>query len=163
MARCLIALVVLLAACAEAAPPTLDVDSVHDVVPALVWPDDPELVTDVSCPDLLAEIIAQSVACTATLAGEPVIADVVVDEVGFVAASVRQQLFRLADAADQLADRLAADLGIAAPTVTCDRAVVLARTGAEVGCIATHDGSPIDFTVRLLDGDGNWTVDIAPG
>lgn len=162
MARGLIPLVLLLAACAEPAPPTLDVDSVHDAVPALVWPDDPALVADVSCPDLDAEFIAQSVACTATLDGERVTADVVVDEVGLVAAVVRQTLFRVADASSQLADRLAVDLGITPPTVRCDRAVVLARPGAEITCTATNDGSPIDFTVRLLDGDGNWTVEIAP-
>ncbi|MDW3219130.1 MAG: DUF4333 domain-containing protein [Acidimicrobiales bacterium] len=162
MARRLISLVLLLAACAEAGPPTLDVESVHEVVPALVWPDDPALVADVSCPDLLAEFIAQSVACTATLDGEPITADVVVDEVGFVAAVVRQTLFRVADAEAQLAGRLADDLGISPPTVTCTRSVVLARTGTEIPCTASNDGSPIDFTVRLLDGDGNWSVEIAP-
>lgn len=162
MARRLILLaVVALAGCAEADAPTLATGSVEAALPPLIWPADPSRVTEVACPGVDAEVIAQAVICTADLDGDQVTIDAAVDEEGGVTASVVEPLFSLGDAGDQLAARLAADLGLAAPAVDCERAVVVARAGTEVACTATQAGLPIAFTFRLLDADGRWTVEVS--
>ncbi|MEQ8840408.1 MAG: hypothetical protein RIB98_05475 [Acidimicrobiales bacterium] len=165
MARRLIAVVfavVTFASCAEPAPPTLEAGSLEASLPAAVWPDDPALVTDVDCPGLDVEVVAQAVACTAMLDGASVTVDVAVDEAiegqAATTATVRETLFVVAEAADQLAARLATDLGIEPPTVACDRAVVIAEAGTELACVARRDADPIDFVVRLLDDTGGWTL-----
>lgn len=154
-------LAVMAAACAADPDPTLDTASVVEALPAVVWPDDPSLVTEVSCRDLDPEVIAQSVRCTAQLDAEPITVDVDVTEDGGVDGRVVEPLFAVADAADQLAARLADDLGIEPPEIACGRDVVIARAGTEFGCTATRAGDPIDFVLRLLDSEGGWTVEIA--
>ncbi|MEM7140102.1 MAG: DUF4333 domain-containing protein [Actinomycetota bacterium] len=163
MARRLIvaALVLVVAGCAESAPEVLEVGSVEDALPAVVWPDDPSLVSQVRCPAPAASGVAQDLRCTAVLGADPISVDAVVDEDGRVEAVVAEPLFVVADAAAQLAVRLAADLGVEVPSVDCDRAVVVARAGTEIACVATRGDDPIGFTVRLLDADGAWTVEIA--
>ena len=126
-----------------------------------MWPDAPDLVTLVACPDPIDTQVAQEMRCTATLDADQVTVHATVDEAGLVTATVREPLFDVADVRSQLAARLAADLGIDPPTVACVRAVVVARAGTEFGCTATRDADPIEFTVRLLDASGGWTVEVA--
>lgn len=158
MARCLIALALVVAACAEPAPPTLADGSVEAALPASIWPDDPALVGEVECPAVDVEVIAQTTVCTAMLDTDPVTVDVDIDVEGAASASVRETLFVVSDAADQLADRLAADLGIEPPTVDCGRQVVVPSTGLELSCGASRGADTIDFTLRLVDAEGGWEI-----
>lgn len=166
MARRLIPLFLLMvapmvAACAEPDPPRLAEGSVEAALPELVWPERPGLVTAVTCPELDAEAIAQSTVCRATLDGASVTVAVEIDEVGVVSAEVAEPLFDFGAVEEQLAARLAADLGIDAPVVSCDRAVAISRAGTETTCVADRDGDTITFLVRLVGADGAFTVEIA--
>ena len=165
MARCLIALAgvaaLVGAGCAEPGPPTLADGSVVAALPAALWPDDPSIVTDVACPDLEPEPIAQTTTCTAVLDADGVTIDVVIDEVGAATASVREPLFVVRDVADQLTARLQADLSIDAIDTECRSVVIVAAPGRSVVCAATHDGRPIEFEILLDDGGDEWTLRLA--
>lgn len=144
-----VVVVALLVACAEPAPPTLAVGSLEAAVPGAVWPDDPSLVVDVDCPGLDPDLIAQTTTCTATIGAAEVTLDVVLDDDGAAAVEVRETLFVAAQAADELAERLRSDLGIAAVEASCRPVVVLAEPGTTLDCTATQDGRPIDFVLEL--------------
>lgn len=131
MARRLIVLLLLVTACAEAAPPTLASSSVEAALPASIWPDEPSLVSVVACPRLDTEIIAQATTCTATLDTNRVTVDVEVDDAGAASATVREPLFVVSEASEQLARRLADDLDIEQPTVACRQQVVVAAAGVQ--------------------------------
>ncbi|MDG2027279.1 MAG: hypothetical protein P8J50_09225 [Acidimicrobiales bacterium] len=162
MARRLILVVLLLAAaCAEDVPPSMSQETVEAVLPGLIWPADSGLVLLPTCPAVPDSPVAREMVCTANLDGDHVSVEIEVDDTGAVTGQVVEPLFDLSVAAGQLSDRLAVDLGIEAPLVSCDRAVVVARAGREVACIATREESPILFTFRLLDAEGGWTVEIA--
>ena len=94
----------------------------------------------------------------ATRDGDAITVDVEIDAEGVASASVREPLFVVSDAAGELADRLVADLGIEPPTVECGRQVVVPTAGLEFTCTATRDADPIEFTLRLVDGEGGWEI-----
>jgi hypothetical protein len=148
------------AACAEPAPPTLATDTVTTGIAAAVWPADPLVITDVACPDLDERLIAQTSRCTAQLHGEALTIDVVVDQLGQTSAALREPLFDIAAASDAIRDRLMADLGLSADSVSvrCDRTVVVALAGVVVGCVAERGADPIEFELRVLDDTGQWTL-----
>jgi hypothetical protein len=160
VARCLIALLLVVSACAEEAPPTLEAGSLVSALPDSIWPENATLVTEVACPDLDIELIAQAATCTAALDGDVITVDVRIDDVGAAETAVREDVFVVADAGAELGRRLAEDLDIAPPDVTCDRTVLVVRPDAEVSCEATHDGRPIAFTLRLLDGAGSFSLEL---
>lgn len=162
MARCLIALALVVAACAEPAPPTLADGSVEAALPASIWPDDPALVGEVECPAVDVEVIAQTTVCTAMLDTDPVTVDVVIDETGAATANVREPLFVVAEARDALRDRLRRDLGIDAIAVACERSVVVASDGREIRCDATSGGRMISFDLTLGGAEGEWTLVVQP-
>lgn len=140
---------VLLAACAEPAPPTLADGSLEAAVPGAVWPDDPSLVSGVDCPALDPALVAQSTTCTAMVGAAGVTLDVVIDDLGAAVIEVRESLYAADDAADGLAERLRTDLGISAVQASCRPAVVLAEPGTTLDCTATHDGRPIEVVLEL--------------
>lgn len=160
MARGLIALValVLVAGCAEPAPPTLAGGSIEAALPASIWPADPSIVAAVACPDLDTELIAQSTTCTAVLDAEEITVDVVVDDLGAATATVRETLFVVAEAADQLAARLRDDLSIEAIQAECTVVVVIVEPGRSFDCAATSGDRAIDFTVVLGREVDEWTL-----
>lgn len=165
MARRLIALTgvvgLVVAGCAEPAPPTLADGSVAAALPGSLWPDDPSIVTGVACPDLDPELIAQTTTCTAVLDADAVTVDVVIDEAGEATANVREPLFVVGDAADQLTTRLEADLSIDAIDAACHAVVIVAEPGRSVVCDATHDGRPIEFEIVLDRAGDGWTLRVA--
>jgi hypothetical protein len=150
VARRLIFLALLVGACAEPAPPTLAVGSVEAALPGSIWPDDPSLVTDLDCPGLATEVIAQTILCTATLDSDPVTVDVGIDELGAATAQVREPLFVVADAVEELVDRLRNDVSIEALEAFCARTVVIPKEGRVLDCEATDGVRVIAF--RLMFG-----------
>ncbi len=148
------------AACAEPAPPTLATDTVTTGIAAAVWPADPSVITDVACPDLDEQPIAQTSRCTAQLHGEALTIDVVVDELGQTSTALREPLFDTAAASEAIRERLIEDLGFAPGSVrvVCDRDVVVARPDAVVDCIAERGTDPIEFELRVVDDTGEWTL-----
>jgi hypothetical protein len=153
-----------LVACAEPGPPTLDTATVTDGLPAAVWPRDPEVVTDASCPELVETPVAQATRCEARIFGDPITIDVTVDELGETASTVREPLFDVDEAAGQLGDRLLADLGPAAAdlVITCETSVLVAIAGSTVACTADRAGDELAFEIRLLDADGRWSWRYTP-
>lgn len=164
MARRLIALLAAVAlgvtACAEPAPPTLEAGSLEAALPASIWPEDPSLVTGVSCPDLDPALIAQSTTCTATLDRDEVTVEVEIDELGGATAAVREPLFVVADAADALVGRLRSDLGIQAIDASCVGVVVVAAADRVLECEATDGSRVIEFELvtGVSGGSGLWTL-----
>jgi hypothetical protein len=162
--RIAVALLVLLSACAEPAPPTLSTGSVERAIPVAVWPEDPDLVEAVTCPDLDIALIAQTTSCTATLDGEAVTLEVAVDNEGAAAAAVAEPLFLVSSAAEEISGRLVADLALdAAPVVECARTVVVARPGASFGCRASRAADDtLEFAIQLIYATGGWTLTFVP-
>ena len=144
------------AACAEPAPPTLAAGSLEAALPAAIWSDDPALVSAVECPELAAELIAQSTVCTAVLDSDEITVDVAIDIVGEATAVVREPLYEISAAVDQLRTRLELDLGFPPDSVECDRDVVVVDAGIEVECEASRENDVIEFTLVLLDREGTW-------
>lgn len=169
MARCLTigalaAALALMAGCAEAAPPSLSDGSVAAALADVLAEVDATIDIDATCPDLDGDLVAQTTVCSLAADGLTLTADVTIDEAGVVATDVREPLFRVADAADQLAEQFAADLGIAPPTVVCDTRILVVEVDATTTCTATHDGEPLAVELRILDENGAWeAVPVAPG
>lgn len=158
MARCLIAVLLFAAACAEAAPPTLETGSLESSLPGAIWPDDPALVTEVDCPDLDVALIAQSTVCTGVLDTEVVTVDVAIDEFGAATAQIREPLFVVVEAADALVAQLKNDLSIDAVRATCEGTVILAEPGRSLDCQAISSARSIAFRLTLTDDTGTWTL-----
>jgi len=154
----LLATALLAAACAEAAPPTLGAGTLEASLPAAVWPADPALVSEVDCPDLDLEVIAQSTLCTAVLDTDAVTIDVAVDELGRATAEVREPLFVVASAADALVSRLERDLSIDAIDADCEGTVIVAEPARVLSCQATSSGRTISFELVLGGEDGTWML-----
>jgi hypothetical protein len=154
-----LAFVLLAGACAEPGPPTLATGSLEGSLSASIWPDDPGLVSDVDCPALDVELIAQTTTCTALLDADPVTVDVQIDELGAATATVREPLFRLADAETELATRLRDDLSLEAIEATCEGTVLVAEPGRAISCEATDGGRPIP----MIGGDGLRTAGSVAG
>ncbi|MEZ5245126.1 MAG: hypothetical protein R2707_08530 [Acidimicrobiales bacterium] len=148
-------------ACAEPAPPTLEVGSLEAALPASAWPDDPSIVTDVACPELDTSLIAQTTVCTAVLDADTVTVDVVIDEFGAATAGVREPLFVVAEAADRLVERLRDDLSIEAISAQCAAVVIIAEPGRSFACAATSGDRTIDFDVVLGREAGAWELRLA--
>lgn len=152
------------AACAD--DPTLDHESLVAGVAAAVVPDDPDVVVDVECPRPDDASVARSLTCTAAIHGEPIAIDLVVDEEGVVAASVREPLLDLAEVASALVERLEADLAVGddpvAPVVVCPGTVVVERPGVRFDCTGESGGAARALVVTVGEG-GGWTVAFAAG
>ena len=157
----IVAGVLLVAGCAEPAPPSLDGPAIVESLAASVVPAAPEVVSDVACPEPVPEVVAQTLVCTARLGDEAITIDVTVDEAGLGAVRVREPLFDLTGTATEVADRLEADLG-SRPEVACPGEVVVLRPGTVVDCTATLDGRPLGLAVEILDDDGRFGVAIRP-
>jgi hypothetical protein len=160
----IVALVVLVSACAEAGPPTLSAGSLESAIPVAVWPEDPDLVAAVTCPDLDLALIAQTTNCTATLDGDAVILEVAVDAEGAATASVAEALFVVSAVVEEISGRLVVDLALdTAPVVQCDRSVVVARPGVSLGCEASRAADDtFEFAIQLIDARGAWTLTFVP-
>ena len=145
--------------CAEPGPPTLEIGTVVDGLPAAVWPRDPEVVTDVSCPELVETPVAQATRCGARIFDDAISIDVTIDELGETTSAVREPLFDVDEAAAQLGNRLVADLGTAAAdlVVSCETSVLVALAGSTVDCTAARPGNELAFEIRVLDADGGWS------
>lgn len=148
--------------CAEPAPPSLDGDALVESLPASVVPDDPGLVTAVSCPDPIPEVVAQRLECTADLGGHPITVDVDVDVEGRATVAVREPLFDLDLAADEVAGRLEGDLG-RRPDVVCPGTVVVLVVGDRIACTATLEDRAIELEIELTDEAGGFTVQLGTG
>lgn len=149
----------LAAACAEPAPPSLAAGSLESALPAAIWPADPSVVSAVACPGLDTDLVAQTTVCTAVLGADSITVDVDVDELGAADAVIREELFVVADAADGLAARLRADLGVDPLEVSCADAVVLAEPGRSLSCEASSGERSISFTLVLGHRAGDWTLE----
>lgn len=158
MARCLIAVLLLATACAEAGPPTLEAGILEASLPASIWPDDPDLVTELLCPDIDVDLIAQSITCTATLDVDAVTVAVEIDEEGAATAAIEEPLFVVASAADALVSRLREDLSVNAIEASCEGTVIVAEAGRSLGCIAISGGRSIAFDLVLDGEEGVWTL-----
>lgn len=143
--------------CAEPAPPSLDGDALVDSIPASVVPAAPGVVSAVSCPEPVPEVVAQSFVCTADLSGHPVTIDVDVDVEGRATVAVREPLFDLDGAAAEVAGRLGTDLG-RRPDVECPGTVVVLVPGDRIACTATLDDRPIELEIELTDDTGGFAV-----
>lgn len=157
------AVIVLVAGCAD--DPSIDLGAFEADLPAAVVPEDPAVVGDVVCAEPVPEVIAQSLVCTATLHGVAITVDatVEVDEAGEAVATtvVREPLLELGSIEAEARQRLETDLGIGVE-VACPGVVIVFEVDVAVDCTATHDGRPIDFVARIVDGDGNFTLTVAP-
>ena len=162
MARRLIAAIALfsLGASACADDPSLELASLVDGLPVALLAAEPTAIADVECTEPVAEIIAQELSCTALLHEQPITIDVVVDETGAATSTIRETLFDLAPVEIDLAARLVDDLGIHV-AVECPGTVIVLFVGEQFVCTAMHDDRPLVFTVEIVDGDGNWTVDLS--
>ena len=138
--------------------PSLDAPSIADGIPAAVVPESPDIVTDVVCPDPVPEVVAQSMTCTAELAGDALTVDLEIDENGVASSVVREPLLDLGRVADDVAQRLASDLGIDVE-VECPGVVVVAAVGRRVDCTGLADGVERGLVVEVVDDDGSWSVD----
>lgn len=129
-----------------------------DGLPSAIWPDDPSLVTETDCPELVRVPIAQTTTCVASLDSQPVSVPIVIDDEGAVTTEVREILFDVGVATDELESRLAEDLGLSAAAIdiSCDRAVLIAAAEATATCLADRAGDIIGLRVVLLDETGRW-------
>ena len=161
----LVAACLALSACAEAAPQTLDLETVTAAIPAAVWAEDPSIITGVSCPDLVELPIAQSSVCGALLGEDALTIDIVVDEQGGATTRVREPLFDVEVAAGRIRERLIVDLGPSAESarIECEVRVMVARVGATVSCVADRGSDLLGFEIRLEDDAGGWSLSYAPG
>lgn len=154
------AVVVALTAAACGQPDSgFDIRSLESSIPAGIVPDDPAIVTDVSCPEL-ATSEATTILCTASIAERPVEVTAAISTDGTVQVSSESVLLDLAGVAAEAGRRLSADLGVES-VVECPGSVVVSVAGDTFGCVATDPtGTTHDLVVSVVDESGNWTIDL---
>ena len=161
MARVVLSLALLLGGCASAS--RVDPQSIEQLVPNAVWPSAPELVADVRCPVEIERGIGTEVACSLTFAGTPAEAIVTqVTDAGSVAIDFAPTVLEAAELAEDVADRLSADLDLDV-TVRCDDPfpAQLLEVGATYVCTATDPQErPLRFVAELIDPEGTFTLEL---
>ena len=152
--------VVLLAAACGRPDSGFDIHSLESAIPASLVPDDPSVVTDVSCP-APATSEATTVACGASVAGVPIEVSAAISADGTVEIATDATLIDLDGVAAAAAQRLNNDLGTDTK-VACDGSVVVSIADTTFGCTAT-DGFGVErqLVVTILDDTGSWSVDLA--
>jgi len=146
-------------ACGAGSPAGVDVEALERAVPALLVPEHPEMVVDVSCPTIEVDA-AGPVTCSATIAG--LVVPIVVygpDEDSRMKVESEVELVMAAEVASSSETRLDADLGID-NEVGCEPVLRVARAGQSFTCTATEpDGRAHVLIATLLDGTGAFRLD----
>lgn len=159
-AALIVALAITAASCSSGS--RLDREGLEAEVLAQLFPQYPDLVTDLSCPELDDPVPGRSFVCAAQLGrqiidfevvlggtAESLQASVVLDD-RFVAA---QQI------ADMLASTLAAEVGIAT-IVDCGQPIVVLEPGSVLECSATDPTGVVRIFDVDIDDDGELGLTI---
>ncbi len=156
-----VALVLALMASACGRPDAgFDTRTLETAIPAAIVPDDPTVVTDVTCPDLPTSV-ATTITCSALVSGRPIEITAVISIDGEVNVSTDSVLLDLAGVADEAARRLSSDLGVES-TVECPGRVVVSVAGDTFRCSATDPGGVThDLLITIIDDRGTWSIDLA--
>lgn len=152
-----------LVACGSVGGPAgIDLTAVEAAVPAGLVPDHPEAVTGVSCPEMPLDGLGP-VSCTAEVAGTEFPVKVTrPDRLDQMTVSAGVALVRAVDVADEVAERLAEDLGDVA-SVTCAPDVHVARSGQVFDCTVVDPASRAHRFRATLEGtDGRFRLDLVP-
>ena len=134
-----------------------DSDGLERQIPALLVPDDPEVVTDVQCPDVLP-LTTISTRCLAVIGGSQVGVDVMLTEDGDAEISSDAYLVETASIAAAARARLGEDLDVV--TVTCPgSAVVVSVPDSQIACDAIDsDGNSHSMTVTIISATGDFAI-----
>lgn len=150
----------LLAACSVER--SLDADALSEQIQAQLFPEHPDLVTDVNCPRLEDPAVGDTFACAAQVGAQIVDVPVVLggDADNLTARSVLDDRFVPAQQlADLLAATFTAEVGIIT-SVDCGQPVVVLDAGETLICTATDPaGVSRQFDVAVAD-DGSIDLEI---
>ncbi len=137
-----------------------DVGTLEASIPVALVPDDPSVVTGVSCPQL-ATSAATTSACTALVAGEEIEIVATISAEGLVSVSTDAILLDVAGVASEASRRLSKDLGVESE-VSCPGSVRVIAAGDSFSCQATDPAGPThDITITVLDSTGTWSMELA--
>jgi hypothetical protein len=155
-----VAAVAALAACAST--DDLDTTALEAEIPAALLAEHADLVTGVSCPDeipLEADLVVE---CTADLAGDPVVVEVLqTDDEGSVSLTLDVTPLDVERLADDLSVELTDDLGVPTDVACAGPPLIVPDAGDEVSCVASDETGERGLLVRLLDDQGAYEVEIA--
>ena len=156
----LLAAALLLGACSVER--SLDADSLSEQIQAQLFPEHPDLVSDVNCPRLLDPTVGDTFSCAAQIGSQIVDVPVVLggDADNLTSTAVLDERFVPAQQmADLLAATFTAEVGIIT-SVDCGQPVVVLEPGETLICTATDPaGVSRQFDVAVAD-DGSIDLEI---
>jgi len=154
-------LAVLLVAAACGRPdPGFDNLSLRSAIPPGLVPDDPSVVTDVTCPELRTSE-AVTIICEAAIAGQPIEVTVSIESDGTASVKSQSTLIDLAGVAAEAQARFTDDLGVDS-LVECPGSVVVSVADLTFECTATDEaGVSRNLVVTVVDDSGGWVIDFA--
>jgi len=154
-----LALTLVVAACGR--PDSgFDIESLRSAIPASLVPDDPGVVTDISCPEP-ATSEATMVVCHASIGGDPIQVTAAIAADGTAEIATDATLIDLAGVAATAELRLNNDLGVET-VVECQGSVVVSVPDNTFRCTAT-DGFGVErnLVITILDAAGAWEIALA--
>jgi hypothetical protein len=133
-------------------PDHIDARALERVLPGQIVADHPDVLTDVVCPAPIHKRAGTVTACTAALAGTPVVITVTqLDDNGATSAALDKPVLDVEASAGVLAARFTKDLGVST-TVECEGPAVRVLVVGEVLRCTARDPSlrsrSLDVTVR---------------
>ncbi len=135
---------------------------VIDDLPSSVFPNNPQLLTDVACPDGVDPRDGVVRECSAQIDGDPVtlrLGPATGDSGRDLSVTVVEPLLRRQAINSDAGERLSADLGRAV-RVECDMpGAVVARADRVISCTAIDDASHT-LRVVLLDDTGRYEIEL---
>ncbi len=150
----------LVAAACGRPDPGFDNLSLRSAIPPALVPDDPSVVTNVTCPEVHTSE-AVTITCEAAIAGQPIKVTVSIDPDGTAGIESDSTLIDLAGVAAAAQERFTGDLGVDS-SVECPGSVVVSVADLTFGCTATDDtGVSRDLVVTVVDDSGGWVIDFA--
>lgn len=150
----------ILAGCGRS--PVLDSASLEAGIASKLVPDSPEAVTDVVCPDVIAEG-PTTTTCTATIGGVSIDVAVTISADDDAAISTDAVVIEVAEMEAAAAERLSVDLALETTIVCPGPPVIVSVPGATLRCDAIDPAGQthgVIFTVRTDTGD--WELSLDP-
>ncbi len=136
-----------------------DMTTLEAAIPEAIVPDDPSVVTDVSCPQLPTSEPTTTM-CTALVGGRAIEINANITADGLVEISTDAVLLDISGVASEAGHRLSDDLGIDS-SVSCPGSVRVVAVGDTITCEATDPaGSTHNVVITVTDPSGTWTMDL---
>ena len=150
-------LLVVVCSCSSNASNTFNQETFENLIPSLLIPEDPELVTAIQCPTL----VGNQSTCTASI-GDTQVSFVVEgpNKAGEINVVTEFGLIWAEGVSKEVKGQLDSDLGIS-HQVACDPKVRIAENGQSFSCIVTDpSGDTHVFTIKVKDALGNFDLQL---